>query len=64
MEMKKKKFNKNQLNGVINESDLDHDKGYCVKDSTENMENDPKGARIKGYDHTGFLDRGYFANER
>ena len=60
----KKKFNKNQMTGIASEADLAHDKGYCLKDSTENYENDPKGARMKAMDHTGFVTRSHYSTER
>ena len=62
--MKKKKLDKNMMTGVASVEDLQPDKGYCIKDSTENFETDPKGARSRAMDHTGFVTRSHFSIER
>tara|TARA_B100001996_G_scaffold361855_1_gene328926 strand:- start:1637 stop:1822 length:186 start_codon:yes stop_codon:yes gene_type:complete len=61
--MQPKKLQKNSLSGTTKEA-LAHDKGYVKLDDNENFENDPKGARLKGLDHTGFLGRSHISTER
>jgi len=61
--MQPKKLQKNSLSGTTKEA-LAHDKGYVKLDDEENFDNDPKGARLKGLDHSGFINRSHFATER